>query len=246
MSVVIDASKIRRAGALIPCTNAMIEIEFNRVLPKHYQLHVGRLQMGPINETGFRMQDADIDYQARLLGTAKVGFVVLAQTNASFFAQGYDETVAKRIQDASGAPAATCGRLTALGAKALGAKRIAFLSPYSEELNERGRRYYEGVHGLEVAAVESYGVAADSGAVNAMKPEVCTAALERADRPQVEAFIIAGGALPTLHMIEGWEKRFGKPVITTNQVAMWAIFGALGGGETLPGYGRLLTERHQA
>ena len=246
MSGEIDASSIRRAGALIPCTNAMIEIEFNRVLPKHYQLHVGRLRMGPINETGFRMQDADIDYQAGLLGTAKVGFVALAQTNASFFADGYDEAVARRIQDASGAPAATCGRLTALGARALGAKRIAFLSPYSVELNERGRRYYQSVHGLEVVAIESYGVAADSGAVNAMKPEVCTAALERADKPQVEAFIIAGGALPTMHMIAGWEKRFGKPVITTNQAAMWAIFGVLGGGETLPGYGRLLTERPYA
>jgi len=221
----------------------MIEIEFNRVLPKHYQLHVGRLQMGPINETGFRMQDADIDYQARLLGTAQVRFVVLAQTNASFFVPRYDEDVAKRIEDASGAPATTCGRLTALACKALGASRVAFLSPYSAELNEMGRRYYEGVHGLQVAAVESYGVAATSGAVNAMKPEVCTAALERADRAEVEAFIIAGGALPTMHMIDGWERRFGKPVVTTNQVAMWAIFGALGGGETLPGYGRLLGER---
>ena len=243
MSDMIDASHIRRAGALIPCTNAMIEIEFNRVLPKHYQLHVGRLQMGPINETGFRMQDADIDYQARLLGTVRVRFVVLAQTNVSFFAPRYDETVARRIEDACGAPAATCGSLTALASKALGASRIAFLSPYSNELNEMGRRYYESVHGLQVVAVENYGVAADSGAVNAMKPEVCTAALERADRPEVEAFVIAGGALPTMHMIEGWERRFGRPIITTNQVAMWAIFGALGGGETLPGYGRLLNER---
>lgn len=235
-----DVSQIRRVGALIPCTNAMIEIEFNRVLPKHYQLHVARLRMGPINETGWKMQDADIDYQARLLRTVHVEFVILAQTNVSFFAPGYDAAVKQRIHAACGAPAATAGELTAQAVKSLGARRIALISPYSDELNELGRRYYKAEHDLDVVAVETYGQPPTSDAVNAIKPEVATAALERADRSEVDAFILAGGALPTLHLIAKWERRFGKPVVTTNQVTMWAIFNALGGGETLPGYGRLL------
>lgn len=238
-----DTSKIRRVGALIPCTNAMIEIEFNRVLPKRYQLHVARLRMGPINETGFRMQDADIDYQAGLLGTVRVEFVILAQTNVSFFASGYDAAVTRRISAACGAPATTAGRLTAEAVKSLGARRIAFISPYSDALNELGRKYYQAEHGLEVVAVETFGQPSTAAAVNDMKPEVATAALERANRPEVEAFILAGGALPTLHMIADWEKRFCKPVVTTNQVAMWAIFNALGGGETLPGHGALLEKK---
>lgn len=239
----MDASQIRRAGALIPCTNAMIEIEFNRVLPQRYQLHVARLQMGPINEAGWRMQDADIDYQARLLGTVGVGFVVLAQTNASFFAPHYDDDVTRRIEQAARAPAATSGQLTARAVKALGARRIAFLSPYSDELNELGRRYYETAHGLKVVAVETYGQPATSDAVNAINPQAARHALERADSAQVEAFIIAGGALATLHLIEDWERQLGKPVVTTNQVAIWAILGALGDQEALPGRGRLLAER---
>jgi maleate cis-trans isomerase len=236
----LDASRIRRAGALIPCTNAMIEIEFNRVLPKHYQLHVARLRMGPISEEGWRMQDADIDYQARLLGSVKVEFVVLAQTNASFFAPGYDAAVTRRITAACGAPASTSGRLTAEAVKSLGARRIAFISPYSDELNERGRAYYKAEHGLDVVAVETFGQPPTADAVNDMKPAVAEAAMQRADSPAVEAFIVAGGALPTLQLIAQWEKRFGKPVVTTNQAAMWAIFNALGRGESLPGHGRLL------
>ena len=236
----MNPAEIRRAGALIPCTNAMIEIEFNRVLPKSYQLHVGRLRMGPIDHAGWRMQDADIEYQAGLLGTVGVGLVVLAQTNASFFAPGYDAAVIQRIERHAQAPATTCGLLTARAVKALGATRIAFISPYSNELNELGRRYYRSEHGLDVLSVETYGQPGSSAAVNAIRPEACTEALLRADRPQVEAFVVAGGALPTLHLIDAWEKQFGRPVVTTNQVAMWAIFGALGNGETLPGYGRLL------
>jgi maleate isomerase len=240
----MDASQIQRVGALIPCTNAMIEIEFNRALPKHYQLHVGRLRRGPIDEAGFRMQDADIDYQASLLGSVQVRFVVLAQTNASFFIAGYDEAVTRRIEHAAGAPAATSGQLTGRAAKALGARRIAFLSPYSDAINELGRRYYERAHALQVVAVESYGQPASSAAVTPRRPAAATAALERADRPEVEAFIVAGGALPTLHLIDGWERKLGKPVITTNQAAMWAILASLGNQESLPGLGRLLSQRN--
>ena len=35
-------------------------------------------------------KDADVDYQARLLGTAKVEVIALAQTSASLFADDYD------------------------------------------------------------------------------------------------------------------------------------------------------------
>lgn len=31
-----------------------------------------------------------------------------------------------------------------------------------------------------------------------------------------------------------------QPIVTTTQVTMWDIFNALGGGDTLPGRGRLL------
>src|SRR6202046_4218684 len=67
---------------LIPSTNTTVEIEYNRLLPPTLQAHVGRLLTsggGPFSPS----QDSDIDYQARLLGTAKVEVVSLAQTSAS-------------------------------------------------------------------------------------------------------------------------------------------------------------------
>ncbi|MSQ73228.1 MAG: hypothetical protein EXR27_18390 [Betaproteobacteria bacterium] len=236
-----DASRVRRVGALIPCTNVMCEMEFNRVLPRHYQLHVGRLQMGPINEAGFRMQDADVDYQARLLSSARVEYVFLAQTNASYFVPGYDAAVIARIGTACKVPAGTGGQLTGRAAVFLGAKRVAFISPYSDELNELGRRYYVAEHGLDIVRIESYGEAATSDLVNDMKPEVGLAAIHRANSPEVEAFILAG-ALPTLHLMDTWERQLGKPVISTIQACMWGALQALG-GETLAGCGRLLAKR---
>ena len=120
----------RRIGTLIPSLNTVIEMEFNRIMPRHYQLHAGRLRMGPIDEIGWGMQDADIDYQAELLASAKVELIILAQTAVSFFELGYDAAVKARITKASGVRALTGGEITACAALALGLRRIALLSPY--------------------------------------------------------------------------------------------------------------------
>jgi maleate cis-trans isomerase len=54
-----------------------------------------------------------------------------------------------------------------------------------------------------------------------------------------DGFLIAGGNFPTLASIASWERKFGKPIITTNQAAIWAIMHAFGESK-LPGFGRLL------
>jgi maleate cis-trans isomerase len=42
--------------------------------------------------------------------------------------------------------------------------------------------------------------------------------------------------------IEAWEREFKKPVVTTNQAALWAVMRRLGATQGLPGLGRLLSE----
>jgi maleate isomerase len=40
--------------------------------------------------------------------------------------------------------------------------------------------------------------------------------------------------------IPGWEREFKKPVVTTNQAALWAVLRRLKSADRLPGLGRLL------
>jgi maleate cis-trans isomerase len=230
----------RRVGTLIPCPNTVIEMEFNRILPPHYQLHAGRLRMGPIDEVGWRMQDADIDYQAELLGSAKIELIILAQTAVSFFDLGYDTAVKARMAKASGAPALTAGEITARAALALGLRRVALLSPYEDGLNELGRVYYQSIHGLDVSAIGAFGRPKHSGEVSEIPTKAAADAMRRVDSLDIDGFIVAGGNFPCMHAIADWERQFRKPVITTNQSSMWAIFRALGSSDSLPGYGRLL------
>jgi maleate cis-trans isomerase len=66
-------------------------------------------------------------------------------------------------------------------------------------------------------------------------------AFGRIDRPDVDALVLPGGNFPTLDFIAPWERQFGKPVITTNQAALWAILRAMKIDTPLPEWGRLLS-----
>jgi maleate isomerase len=230
----------RHFGVLIPSTNTTVEIEC-RLLPATYQAHVGRLMTSTPGRTFSPSRGEDIDYQSRLLGTAKVELVILAQTSASLFADDYDEVATRQMSAGAGVPAITSAQAVGRAVRALGAQRIAIVSPYSEPVNERAGRYFAAKHGLETVALEGFG-ATDSYAIGQLGPENARNAFARIDRPEIELFVVPGGNFPTMNSIAGWEREFGKPVVTTNQASLWAMLQMLKTGDRIPGFGRLLAE----
>jgi maleate cis-trans isomerase len=227
-------------GVLIPSTNTTVEIEYSRLLPPTLQAHVGRLKSsgtGPFAPS----VDADVDYQSSLLGTAKVEVISLAQTSASLFADDYDATVTQRMSSAAGVPAVTSAQAIGQAVQALGARRIALVSPYSGPVIERAKHYYADKFGLEVVALEGF-AATDSYMIGKLGPEHARDAFARIDRPEIEVLVVPGGNFPTMPFVAAWEREFGKPVITTNQAALWAMMGIMGARDPLSGLGRLLEE----
>jgi arylmalonate decarboxylase len=230
----------RHFGMLVPSTNTTAEIEC-RLLPMDYQAHVARLMTSRPGEPFSPPRDDDLDYQARLLGTAKVQLVVLVQTSASVFTEDYDETVTRRMSAAAGVPAITSAQAVGRAVRALGARRIGLVSPYSEVVNRRAADLFARKHGLETVALEGFG-ATDSYAIGALGPENARDAFARIDRREIEAFVVPGGNFPTMASIAAWEREFKKPVVTTNQASFWAMLTMLDPGGKVPGYGRLLAD----
>ena len=171
----------RHFGVLSPSTNTTVEIEW-RLLPATYQAHVGRLKSsggGSFSPS----RDEDIDYQSHLLGTAKVEMVILAQTSASLFAEDYDEVVTKRRSAGAGVPSITSAQAVGRAVRALGARRVAIVSPYSEAVNDRAARYFQAKHGLDTIALEGFG-ATDAYAIGQLGPQNARDAFARIDRPE--------------------------------------------------------------
>src|SRR3989475_8800862 len=143
--------KQRHFGVLIPSTNTTVEMEC-RLLPTTYQAHFGRLMSSGAGSFS-PSRDEDIDYQSRLLGTARVEMVILAQTSASLFAEDYDDVVTKRMGVGAGVPAITSAQAVGRAVRALGARRVAIVSPYSDAVNERAARYFKTKYGLDTIAL---------------------------------------------------------------------------------------------
>lgn len=226
-------------GVLIPSTNTTTETELSR-LPPQYQAHYARLLTSTPGRPFSPGRDEDIDYQSKLLGTARVEMIVLIQTSASLHAEDYDEVAMGRMTAAAGVPSVTSALALGRALRALGTRRIGLVSPYSEAVNARARSYLESKHGLEVVALDGF-AATDSYAIGKLGPEHARAAFARMDRPRIEAFVVPGANFPTLAQLPAWEAELGKPVVTSSSASLWAVARELG-GECLAGYGRLLQE----
>ncbi len=227
-------------GVLIPSTNTTVEIEYSHLLPPSLQFHVGRLLTsgnGPFAPS----KDEDIDYQSRLLATARVEVISLAQTSASLFADDYDATTTRRITTAAKVPAITSAQAVGQAIRALGAKRIAIVSPYSQQVIERAKHYYASKFALSVVALEGF-AATDSYMIGKLGPENARDAFARINRPEIDCFVVPGGNFPTMSFVPAWEQEFGKPVITTNGAALWSMMHIMGVRDPLPKLGRLLAE----
>ena len=230
----------RHFGVLIPSTNTTVEIEYTNNLPPTLQFHVGRC--GKTGGTPFSpSRDEDVAAQSILLGDAKVEVVTLAQTSASLFDDGYDARVKQLMAANAGVPAVTSAEAIGEAVRALGAKRIGIVTPYSTEVIANAKRYYEGKYGLEVVAMEGFG-AKDAYAIGKLHANMAFAALRRVDQPAIEVLIVPGGNFPTMPWIAPWERALGKPVITTNQATLWGAMGVMKINDPLPGLGRLLEQ----
>jgi maleate isomerase len=230
----------RHFGVLVPSTNTTVEIEYTNYLPATLQFHTARLGKGS-NTPFFPSKDDDVIYQSKMLGDAKVEVVALAQTSASLFDDGYDAKVKAYMSQNAAVPGITSAEAIGEAVLALGMKRVGIVTPYSAQVIESAKRYYERKYGLQVLGMESLG-ATDSYAIAKFDANVAFEGMRRVDRPDIELLIVPGGNFPTLPWIAEWERVLGKPVITTNQAALWGALGVMKLNNPLPGLGRLLEQ----
>src|SRR6267143_1095765 len=183
-----------------------------------------------------------VETECRLLPPTYQAHVGRLMSNGGSFSPGRDEDVVTRRMSAGACvPAITSAQAVGRAVRALGARRVAIVSPYSEAVNQRAGRYFATKHGLDTIALEGFG-ATDAYAIGKLGPQNARDAFARIDRPEIEVFVVPGGTFPTMLSIASWEREFEKPVVTTNQASFWAMLRAFNSAEPLPAFGRLLAE----
>ncbi len=168
--------------------------------------------------------------------TPEPAVVSYACTCGSFVDGAAGELILRRTMVDSGAPIActTSGALID-ALDLLGVSRLAIATPYVEPVTRRLVGYL-AEHGVRTVSCEGLGLLGHIWRVTyAQVIEIVRAV----DTDAAQALFISCTNLPTFDLIEPLEQALGKPVLTANQVTMWAALRAM--GRKANGGGRLLT-----
>jgi maleate isomerase len=151
---------------------------------------------------------------------------------------GPDRVAAAVHQARPGIPVTDPVSASLKGLRALGARRIALITPYPDAVNEVVAGYV-AAQGFEIVERGSFKQTSDP-TISRVPPEAIYQAGVALGRRNVEALFISCTALRCSPVIERIEQAIGKPVVTSNQALAWDCLRLAGSRTAVEGYGRLL------
>ena len=178
-----------------------------------------------------------LDGPAREIGRASPTVVILAHT-ASSYVNGFaaEPALVARLSALSGAPALTAAGAVRAALLALGVKRLALGTPYPESIMALGRAYWQAA-GFDVVSHRRLGDIPDIYATTEAQARDLARAVVTA---QADGVLLSGTGMPTVGVLAGLERELGKPVVSSNQAALWQALRLAGVTPAVPGFGRLL------
>ena len=217
-----------RIGLVVPC-DLTLDAEYPLYLPAGATVHLTR--------TGFHAGDLDLEfilgvsspsevaYAARSLTKIAPGVISFACTSGSFVHGLRGEARIRRLMEDAGAAIAqtTSGALLDALA-ALGVGSVGLGTPYTEPVGARLGSFVSeaGYHVTGVTNMELHdviGPVADDAVIDLAR---------QASAGLPDAVFLACTGVPTLDLIVPLEADLGIPVLTANQVTMWAALGSVG------------------
>lgn len=231
-----------RLGFLIPPGNPTVEPEMAAMAPSGVSVHFSRMVASGLagshhgQEERNRSQIEHIDESAELLAMVKPSVMVLAHAATSYtLGRRGEADLLQRLHAKYDIPIATAFGSTIAALEALGAKRIAYGTPYSDEATLKGKALLEecGFTVVSYGALENVTNIYDETAERAYK-------LGRTvDKTDAQAVFLSGTGMPTITILETLEKDLGKPVVSAASAMMWHSLRLAGIHDCKPGYGRL-------
>ena len=228
-----------RIGLIVPSPNVVVEPEFNAMKPDGVSVHATRVPLAAGTIEGIKKMDEGIEETARLLVTAGVNIIVLACTTGSLVkGVGWDQKLISTIERITAIPATTTSTAVIHAFRELGISKVAVATPYSEELNQAEKEFFEA-HGVTVVNMKGLGIV-QAGGLRDLPPETTYKLAYEVNTPEADAVFISCTGLKTITVIEKLEENLHKHVFSSNTATMWDVLKRLGIHEQINGFGKLL------
>jgi maleate isomerase len=226
-----------RIGFIIPSSNRMAEPNFQRYSPSGVVPHFMRLRMSGKHRKSFDDLIAGLEEAASILGDAKCDVTVLQCTGTSMSGGfGGETAMVKAIERATGRPGLTTANCLMMALERIRARRLVFISENDAAGYEEKKRFLQSA-GMEIVGGRGAALVSDESCTTPPAFWADIAHEERSDR--ADAYFISCANIQAIDVIESLEAYLGKPVLTSNQVALWAAIRTVGITDTLEGLGHL-------
>lgn len=229
-----------RIGLIVLATDHTLEYEYRKIFNiDGVALYQSRIPNSPeINPTTLAEMEKGITAATDVL-LPGARFDVVAYACTSGTAVIGEEKVFNRIRAARPGVACTTPITAAIAAfKALGAQRIALLTPYIDEVNQTMRRFVEA-QGVSVPVIGSFNHENDNEVARMSPASVKAAAIELGRHPSVDAVFVACTSLRVAEIVEDIEAELGKPATSSNHAMAWHCLRLAGITDPISGWGRL-------
>lgn len=228
-----------RLGLVLLATDLTTEREVARLLhPEGIVTHAARVAFeNPTTPETLRQMGPRLLDTAALLSPVAPLAAVYYSCTAGTVALGETAVAAAIRMHLPDTPVVTPPGAALIAFAALGVRRVALLTPYLPETTRPMVGWFVE-HGLEIVRAACLGMEDDRDMARLTTASIVEAAVA-ADDPAAEALFVSCTALPAISAVEEIERRIGKPVVTSNQAALWQLRGHAGVGGPLPGAGRL-------
>ena len=246
-------SHVFRIGQIVPSSNTTMETEVPALLraretirPERYTFHSSRMRMHKVvkeelaamNAQGVRCAAELADARVDVMSTACL-VAIMAMGN------GYHRTTEKELREAAiaaghpGARVMTSAGALIDGLKAMGARRIALMAPYSDALTRLVVDYIEA-EGVEVQDALNFRIE-DNLDVGRRDPMLLLEDVKRLKTAGADVVVLSACVqMPSLPAIHAAQQQLGIPVISTAICTVRRMLDLLGQEPVVPNAGALL------
>ena len=226
-------------GLIVPANNSVIEPELWSVLPPGVAVYATRVMAkGDLTPDAVRRMEADVDRAVDAIAATGVDVIAYCDMVTTFIMEpGWNEAAVERFGRHTGKPVVSAWTALRDAMAALGVRRIALGTPYPRAIHALARPFFEA-RGIAVGADATLDIVAmrEVPTVDEARLMPFVASLDTAG---CDALVLLATDLPTFRSIPEIERRTGVPVLTSNQVLLWAALRAVG-GRPARALGRLL------
>jgi maleate isomerase len=240
-----------RIGLLVPHADVGPESELRAMTPRGVAIHATRVPFGAMRSGGGMdptiplepvrrfAEPPELDDAAELLAAAPLNAIAYGFTSSAYVigASAEAEMVRRLEQRTGGIPVVTPCAAAVDALHALGAHSLALIDPpwFDAQLNRLGRDYYDNA-GFDVILAASCGLPSDQTAIT---PAALHAWIIEHTPPDADAIVIGGNGFRAVGTIAPLESELDRPVLTANQVLLWASLRAADAEIRPRDYGRI-------